>query len=107
MAETTTELDDLRDEIAEILGDLRRAMKLVTRKNGGGAAGMAANMAGGLARQAAHMATGFAADFVVGRSRLLRRPVERAISSHPFGAAAFAVAAAVMFGRYLVRAPDE
>lgn len=104
MIDTTTELDDLRDEIAELRGELKRAMKAVTRKSGGGAL---AGMTGGLARQAAQMATGFAADFVIDRGRLLRRPVERAISNHPYGAAALALAAVVMFGRYIVRAPDE
>lgn len=102
MIDTTAELDDLRDEIAELRGELKRAMKMVARKSGG-----AAGMTGDLARQAAQMATGFAADFVVGRGRLLRQPVERAISDHPYGAAALALAAAVMFGRYLVRVPDE
>ena len=101
----TTELDDLRKEIAAVRSELRRAMKMVGRKNGG--AGVIASATGGLARQAAQMATSFAADFVVDRGRLLRRPVERAISNHPLGAAALALAAIAMFGRYLVRAPDE
>ena len=103
MTDTTTELDDLRDEIAELRGELKRAMKMVARKSGGAAGGMSS----GLAHQAAQMASDFAADFVIDRGRLLRRPVERAISSHPLGAAVLAVAAAVIFGRYFVRTPDE
>ncbi len=101
MTETMTELDDVREEIAELRGQLKRAMKLAKRRNGGG------GVADGLARQAAQMAAGFAADFVVGRGRLLRRPVERAISNHPYGAAALAVGALLMFGRHLLSAPDE
>jgi len=106
MTETTIELDDLRDEVAELRGELKRAMKMLARRSSG-AAGASAGLTGGLARQAAQMATSFAADFVVDRGRFLRRPVERAISNHPYGAAALAVAAVVMFGRYIVRAPDE
>ncbi|HTY70287.1 MAG TPA: hypothetical protein VMH36_26785 [Alphaproteobacteria bacterium] len=102
MAETLTELDDLREEIAELRGQLKRAMKLAKRRSSGGV-----GIADGLARQAAQMAAGFAADFVVGRGRLLRRPVERAISNHPYGAAALAVGALLVFGRHLLTAPDE
>ncbi|HTP82229.1 MAG TPA: hypothetical protein VMQ11_04755 [Alphaproteobacteria bacterium] len=101
MADTMTELDDLREEIAELRGQLKHAMRMVRQKNGD------TGIAEGLARQAAQMATGFAADFVVGRGRLLRRPVERAISNHPYGAAALAVAALLMFGRHLFQAPDD
>jgi hypothetical protein len=101
MAETMTELDDLREEIAELRSQLKRAMKLAKQKNGG------AGITDGLARQAAQMAAGFAADFVVGRGRLLRRPVERAISSHPYGAAALALGALLVFGRHLLSQPDE
>ncbi|MBV8538386.1 MAG: hypothetical protein JO128_22500 [Alphaproteobacteria bacterium] len=101
MVETMTELDDLREEIAELRGQVKRAMKMVGRTSG------SAGIAEGLARQAAQMASGFAADFVVGRGRLLRRPVERAISSHPYGAAALAVAALLMFGRQLLNTSDD
>jgi hypothetical protein len=106
MTETTTELDDLRDEVAELRGELRRAMKMLARKSRG-TGDASVGRTGGLARQAAQMATSFAADFVVDRGRLLRRPVERAISNHPYGAAALALTAVVMFGRYIVRSSEE
>lgn len=103
--DTTDDLDDVREELAELRAELKHVMRAAGAKSEGGMR----RMGGHVARQAAQMATGwatnFAADFVVKRGRLLRRPVEQAIASHPLGAAAVALGAVVVFGRYILRAP--
>jgi hypothetical protein len=103
--DTTENLDDLREELAELRAELKRAMRAAKPRSGGAVGRVGDRLTHQVAQMATAWATNFAADFVVKRGRLLRRPVEQAIASHPFGAAALALTAVVIFGRYIVRSP--
>ncbi len=95
--QTTHELDDLREELAELRHEMRRAMKLVRRRAEDASSGVTAGVAGHIARAASD----FVADLLPEDAGFLRRPVERAIAEHPLAAAAAAIAAAVMLQRYI------
>jgi len=95
----TSEVDELRAELAELRADLRRATKAVHRQSGGGFAA-AGGIASGLAALVARLAGNFVSDAVIKRGRIFQRPMERAITGHPVRAAVIAVAAAMLFGRY-------
>ncbi len=96
---TTNEIDDLRTELAGLRAEIKSAMKMVRRRDGGMASGVTHGLTALLARLAGNVLT----DAVLKRGRVFERPMQRALVGHPMRAAAVAIAAAVLFGGYFSR----
>jgi ElaB/YqjD/DUF883 family membrane-anchored ribosome-binding protein len=112
MTSKTTDIEDIREDLARLRSDVRALMKNGA-KDGSDAA---RDVASGIARQASRIVDDLedaarrtydkAADTVSDNARHYTRIVEKAISEHPFSAATIALAAGVLVSRFLDR-PDR
>ena len=109
MSRTTSELDELRDDLAELRGELKRLMKAVKQDANDGfddaASGIAqqmARIAGDLEDTAKRTYDRLSGSVTEGAQQY-GRSLEKAISDHPFGAATIALAAGVILSRFLDR----
>ncbi len=93
-SETSEELDNLRQDLAELRADLKGLVRTVTDGRAAGLAQHANHMTGDI-EDSARQAYGRLVDGVQQTGQSL----ERTITEHPFGAATIAVAAGVIIGR--------
>ncbi|HEX9463687.1 MAG TPA: hypothetical protein VGB82_13905 [Alphaproteobacteria bacterium] len=107
-SKTTSELDELRDELGELRAELKRLMKAVNQD-----AEDTVGVASGIARQVQRIAGDLEdtakrtydrlSDSVSEGAQQYGRSIEKAITDHPFGAATIALAAGVILSRFLDR----
>ena len=110
MASKISEIDDIREDLAQLRSDLKALMKAANDGD------ITRDVASGIARQASRIAEDLedtarrtydrVADTVGENAQHYSRIMEKAISEHPFSAATIALALGVMLSRFLDR-PDR
>jgi len=109
MSRTTSELDELRDDLAELRAELKRLMKAVKQDADDGFSGTASGIAQQVQRIAgdledtAKRTYDRLSESVAENAQEYSRSLEKAITDHPFGAATIALAAGVILSRFLDR----
>ena len=106
---TTSELDELRDELADLRSQLKRLMKAVNQDARDGVG----DAASGIVEQVQRIAGDLEdtakrtydrlSESVTDNAQQYSRSLEKAITDHPFGAATIALAAGVILSRFLDR----
>ena len=94
------DIEELREELAELRAEIKRATKLVRARSARDHA-PAGSLRHGIARNAARLATNVMSESLSSRAEMLREPIERAITRHPLGTAALGVAATILLQRYI------
>ena len=107
MANKISEIDDIREDLAQLRTDLKALMRAVNNGD------VAQDVASGIARQASRIAEDLedtarrtydkVADSISDNAQHYTRTVERAIVEHPFSATTIALAVGVMLSRFLER----
>jgi ElaB/YqjD/DUF883 family membrane-anchored ribosome-binding protein len=107
MASKISEIDDIREDLAQLRSDLKALMKAVndgdvTRDVASGIASQASRIAEDL-EDSARRTYDRVAESVGENAQHYSKIMERAISEHPFSAATIALALGVMLSRFLER----
>lgn len=112
MTTKSSEIDELREDLAELRSDLKSLMKAINRTGddaigvGSGIAQQAARIAGDL-EETARRTYDRLSDTVSEGAEHYGKSLEKAIADHPFSAATIALAAGVILSRFLERSGSE
>jgi ElaB/YqjD/DUF883 family membrane-anchored ribosome-binding protein len=108
MTSKTTDIDDIREGLAELRSELKSLMKTINRASddtvgiGSGIAQQVSRIAGDLEETARRTYDRLSGSVSEGAQHY-GRSLEKAIADHPFSAATIALAAGVILSRFLER----